>query len=145
METDDEFPFDGRDPYAADSANRPSSHADWVWLACPQCASRRVEARHLARRFMGALGTLAGASGAASRAWAGGELGAGLGAVAGAPGALIGAVAGATLNALAGGTTGCTLGLRLGEAIDSALLKSHGCLDCKHRFNTRGQQGGDWA
>lgn len=145
METDDEFPFDGRDPCTARSANRPTGHAGWILLACPQCDSRHVEARHVARRFMGALGTLAGAAGAVSRAWAGGEIGASLGAVAGAPGALIGAVAGSTLSALAGGTTGCTLGLRLGEAIDSALLKSHECLDCKHRFNTRAQQGRDWA
>ena len=103
---------------------------------CPRCHSLRVASPHRARRIIGALGTIVGAIGAASRAWSAAEVGAGLGTVAGPPGALFGAVAGAVLGALAGGATGSALGIRLGEIVDSSLLNNLQCLDCDHRFSS---------
>lgn len=142
MEEADDSSF-GAHGYDAEAQAAPFSARHAAALACPQCASSRVEERRLARRLMGALGAVAGASSAATRAWRGGELGAGLGSAAGPPGAVLGAIAGATLSALGGGTTGCTLGLRLGDVLDSCLLQSHRCLDCKHHFRSDAQQGPD--
>lgn len=102
---------------------------------CPHCGSLRLTQRHLARRILGFVGTLAGAAGSGLRAWRGAEVGGALGTAAGPPGMALGAVAGAVLSALAGGSTGCAIGVRLGDAIDSRLLNDLRCQDCGHDFN----------
>lgn len=102
---------------------------------CPHCGSLRLTQRHLARRILGLIGTLAGASCSGLRAWRGAEVGGALGTVAGPPGMALGAVAGAVLGALAGGSTGCAIGVRLGDAVDSRLLNDLHCQDCGHDFN----------
>lgn len=102
---------------------------------CPLCGSVRVTERHLARRVLGLIGTLAGAAGSGLRAWRGAEVGGALGAAAGPPGMALGVVAGAVLGAMVGGSTGCAIGVRLGDAIDSRLLNDLHCLDCGHDFN----------
>lgn len=104
--------------------------------SCPHCGSNRLAQRHLARRILGLVGTLAGATGAAVRAWRGAELGSTVGAAAGPPGLVLGAVTGAVLGALAGGSTGCAVGVRLGDAIDTRLLNDLRCLDCGQTFNS---------
>lgn len=105
-------------------------------LPCPHCGSHRLTQRHLARRILGLVGTLAGAAGSALRAWRGAEVGSALGTAAGPPGIAFGAVAGAVLGALAGGSTGCAVGVNLGDAIDTHLLGDLHCLDCGHGFNS---------
>jgi hypothetical protein len=114
-------------PFMAPPAPAPS---------CPHCGSNRLAQRHLGRRILGVVGTLAGATGAAVRAWRGAELGGTVGAVAGPPGVAVGAIAGAVLGALAGGSTGCAVGVRLGDAIDSRLLNDLHCLDCGQGFSS---------
>lgn len=102
---------------------------------CPRCGSTRLTQRHLARRILGLVGTLAGATGSVVRVWRGAELGGTVGAVIGPPGLVLGTVAGAVLGALAGGSAGFTVGVRLGDAIDARLLNALFCLDCGHAFN----------
>lgn len=102
---------------------------------CPFCGSLRLSQRHLARRVLGLIGTLAGAAGSGLRAWRGAEVGGAIGAAAGPPGMALGALAGAVLGALAGGSNGCAIGVRLGDAIDSRLLNDLHCKDCGHHFS----------
>lgn len=102
---------------------------------CPLCGSLRLTQRHLARRILGLIGTLAGSASSGLRAWRGAEVGGALGTVAGPPGMALGVLAGAVLGALAGGSTGCAIGVRLGDAIDSRLLNDLHCQDCGHDFN----------
>lgn len=127
---DDDAEFDGH----RDGQNPWRASPD-VAPPCPHCGSLRVTQRHLARRILGFVGTLAGAAGSGLRAWRGAEIGGALGTVAGPPGMALGAVAGAVLGALAGGSTGCAIGVRLGDAIDSRLLNDLHCQDCGHDFN----------
>lgn len=101
---------------------------------CPYCGSTRLTQRHLARRILGLVGTLAGAAGSGMRAWQGAEVGGAFGAAAGPPGIAIGAVAGAVLGALAGGSTGCAVGVSLGDTIDTRLLDDMHCADCDRYF-----------
>jgi len=126
--------------HGPDEVRRPWEGAFASAAACPHCGSARVAQRHLARRLLGLVGTLAGATGSAARAWSGAELGSAVGMTAGPPGialgAVIGALAGAVLGALVGGSTGCAVGVRLGDAIDTRLLNDLRCLDCDHAFNS---------
>jgi hypothetical protein len=103
-------------------------------LRCPRCESWRVAERRLARRIVGALGTLAGAVGSVLSSLGGAEAGMAVGALAGPGGAVVGMACGAVLAALTGGATGCILGTRLGQAIDEHLLDAHACLSCGHHF-----------
>lgn len=103
-------------------------------LRCPRCESWQVAERRLARRIVGALGTLAGAVGSILSSLGGVEAGMAVGALAGPGGAVVGMACGAVLAALTGGATGCILGTRLGQAIDDHLLDAHACLSCGHRF-----------
>lgn len=128
----------GDDDAEFDGAHRP--HHPWqepsdAATPCPRCGSLHLTQRHLARRILGFVGTLAGAAGSGLRAWRGAEVGGAIGTVAGTPGMALGAVAGAVLGALAGGSTGCAIGVRLGDAIDSRLLNDLHCQDCGHDFN----------
>jgi hypothetical protein len=135
MWSDDESAFDDDEgpnrPWPGSFAGPPFAPP-----SCPHCGSSHFAQRHLARRVLGLVGTLAGATGAALRAWRGAELGSTLGAAAGPPGIAVGLVAGAVLGALAGGTTGCAVGVRLGDAIDSHLLNDLRCQDCHQAFHS---------
>lgn len=115
----------------------PSRGAQDAPPHCPHCGSLRLSQRYLARRVLGFIGTLAGATGSGLRAWQGAEVGGAIGATAGPPGMALGAVAGAVLGALAGGSTGCAIGVRLGDAIDSGLLNDLPCQNCGHHFNRK--------
>jgi hypothetical protein len=123
--------FDGHDGYG-----RPGYEPSVEVASCPRCGSTHLAQRHLARRILGLVGTVAGATGSAVRAWHGAELGGTVGAAAGPPGFVLGAVAGAVLSALAGGSAGCAVGVRLGDAIDARLLNDLRCLECGHPFDS---------
>ena len=103
-------------------------------LRCPRCESWQIAERRLARRVVGAIGTLAGAVGSVLSSLGGAEVGLAVGALVGPGGAAVGMACGAVLAALTGGATGCVLGTRLGQAIDEHLLDAHACLSCGHRF-----------
>jgi len=124
----------------AELAGHHDGHHPWreplaAATPCRHCGSLRLAQRHLARRILGFVGTLAGAAGSGLRAWRGAEVGGSLGIVAGPPGMGLGVLAGAVLGALAGGSTGCAIGVRLGDAIDSRLLNDLRCQDCGHEAN----------
>jgi hypothetical protein len=131
MRSDEDAAFDERH-----IGHHPSQAPLGATPPCPHCGSHRLTQRHLARRILGLIGTLAGAAGSALRAWRGAEVGSVLGTAAGPPGIAFGAVAGAVLGALTGGTAGCAVGASLGDAIDTHLLSDLHCLDCGLGFSS---------
>ena len=103
--------------------------------ACPYCRSSQVVTRNHARKVGGTIGAIAGAASGFSAAMKGANLGGRIGLLAGPPGAALGTVAGAILGGLLGGTAGCSAGTALGELIDSRVLDSYHCLECRHSFS----------
>jgi len=102
---------------------------------CPHCESTAVIRRHLGRKTIGTLGTVAGSVTGGLSAWVGAEIGLVAGAVAGPVGMPAGALLGALIGSLVGGTSGCIAGSTLGQRLDEQVLDSHRCLDCGFTFS----------
>ncbi len=102
---------------------------------CPNCLSERTEARHLARRTGGLIGTIGGSVGGAMSCMSGSRIGMTVGVVAGPPGMIVGGLLGALIGSLVGGTAGGLAGAQLGEVIDDRVLDNYRCLACGHCFS----------
>ena len=91
-------PYDPDEPYLAGRADEPfeqcfapprdsSAASSGPVPPCPKCQSTRVDARNLARKTGGAIGTLAGTTSGIAFALSGAETGATVGLLAGPAGA----------------------------------------------------------
>jgi len=102
---------------------------------CPKCQSSRVDARNLARKTGGAIGTIAGTTSGIAFALSGAETGAAVGTLAGPAGVVCGAIAGAVIAGLIGGAAGCATGSMFGEIVDEKVLDNFRCHACGHTFS----------
>ena len=109
--------------------------ANTMSVKCPACGSHHITTKDIGQTYGGAIGTVTGAVGAASRTWLGAETGAAIGSMAGPAGTLIGSIAGAILGGLVGGSAGHAIGGSVGKAIDLNILDNYECNQCGNTFS----------
>jgi hypothetical protein len=138
--------YDPDEPHLAGRADEPfeqrfvpqrdtSTSSSGAVPTCPKCQSTRVDARNLARKTGGAIGTIAGTTSGIAFALSGAETGATVGLLAGPAGAACGAIAGAVIAGLIGGAAGCATGSVFGEILDEKVLDNFHCHACDHTFS----------
>lgn len=104
-------------------------------ITCPTCGSSHITQRNWAKKFFGAIGTAAGATGGFAGTIRGAQLGITMTAPAGPIGATAGGIAGAVLGGIAGSALGCELGSAVGKKIDQHMLDNWVCESCGNSFS----------
>lgn len=102
---------------------------------CPKCHSNHIDILNLAKKSIGTVGTLAGATSGAAGVIQGAR--AGFSVVSALPPGThpYAQIAAVIIGCLVGGATGCAIGVSLGEMVDENILDNFLCLECGHTFS----------